>query len=98
MNPLVRCHPTAGSKGNWTLTGSASVDGGCTATISGTLHGTDFTADWSWYDPCTGEVTTFTGILNWGDNDDPSTGSGSGTWTDNQGHDGPGGWTATRTS
>jgi hypothetical protein len=96
MNPLVRCHPTAGSKGTWTLSGSGQLEGGCAMTISGTLHGSVFTAEWDFTDGCAGQVVNLTGTLVWGDNDNPTTGSGSGDWTSNC--CGGGTWTATRLS
>ena len=103
LNPLVRCHSTASSTGTWTLSGvvfitdaNGVIEDGCRATVSGTLRHTDFSADWIWNDPCTGEVTSFTGTLNWGTTTHPTTGSGSGTWTDN--FAGSGTWTADRLS
>jgi hypothetical protein len=82
MSPLVKCKTN--------LSGNASVDGGCTATITGTLVNGNVTMDWNWNDPCTGEVTHFTGKLK------IRRGTGSGTWQDDCCGSGP--WTATRTS
>lgn len=103
VNPVERCHPAGSSTGTWTLSGdvflidpSGAIEDGCRATVSGTLRDTGLSADWSWGDPCTGEVTSFTGTLNWGTAAHPTTGSGSGTFTDNNGSSGT--WTADRTS
>jgi hypothetical protein len=81
MNPLIKCGKT--------LSGNASRDGGCTATITGTLKGKKLNMEWHWADPCTGEVTTFTGTMKY------KTGPASGTWSDPCCGSGP--FTATRT-
>jgi hypothetical protein len=84
MNPLIKC----GKK----LSGKAGLEGGCTATISGTLMKKVVNMTWSSDSPCDAEVTTFTGTL------DIKKGTGSGTWTDPCCTPDHGPWTATRTS
>jgi hypothetical protein len=93
MDPLVRCHPTAGAKGQWTLSGTATLASGCTAVIDGTFKAN--TIDMTWdlgAGSCglTGEIATFTGTLNYDD------GTGGGDFNDTL--FGSGSWSATRTS
>jgi hypothetical protein len=92
MNPLVRCHPTAGSKGEWTLSGTATLAGGCTAEISGTFKANAIDMTWDLSAGTCGldETATFTGTLNYDD------GTGGGAFNDSA--FGPGTWSATRTS